>query len=141
MGYPQEMSLCDANFDSNMNLINTPAANGKTVVLFSRPGCPHCEHMTDEYNGAAGLAPDVAFKVVNTGECRGVMNFASSPSSPFKVNGVPKVVGYYNGQYFSTYVRNENAPAENLKNFRRASDLALFGQTIGAVAPVQHQSA
>ena len=141
MGYPQEMSLCDANFDSNMNLINTPAANGKTVVLFSRPGCPHCEHMTEEYKGAMASAPDVAFKVVNTGECRGVMASASGPTSPFKVNGVPKIVGYSNGQYFSTYVRNDMAPAENLKNFRRASDLALFGQTIGTVAPVQHQSA
>jgi hypothetical protein len=141
MSYPQEMSLCDANFDSNMNLVNTPAANGKTVVLFSRPGCPHCEHMKDEYKGAVGLAPDVNFKVVNTGECSGVRAAASGPTSPFKVNGVPKIVGYLNGKYFSTYVRNENAPPENLKNFRRASDLALFGQTIGTIAPVQHQSA
>ena len=141
MSYPLQMMLCDANFDPNMNLVDTSAANGKTVVLFSRPGCPHCKHMTEEYKGAIGLAPDVTFKVVNTGDCRGVMAAASGPTSPFKVNGVPKIVGYLNGQYFSTYVRNEMAPAENLKNFRRASDLALFGQTIGTVAPVQHQSA
>ena len=141
MSYPEQMSLCDANFDSQMNLVNTDAAVGKTVVLFSRPGCPHCEHMTEDYKGARGLAPGVNFKVVNTGNCRGVMATASGPASPFKVNGVPKIVGYLDGKYFSTYVRNDKAPAENLKNFRRAADLALFGQTIGTVAPIQHQSA
>ena len=98
-GYPFTLN----NWNRNYN-INIP---GKVVILFYRDGCPHCETMKPAYAEAAKVAQTMGatFGFVNTGEPEQeqLMNFISKDQSPYDVNGVPTIVSYYNGRFFSKF--------------------------------------
>ena len=134
--------LCDQNFDDSLNIIHPELSQGNVVVMWQRPGCPHCDIMKPHFQSAEGLSTTGAkFAIVDIQQCPGAFRKANGPMSPYKVAGVPKTVSYINGKYFSTYVNNPDAPAEIRGGYRKADDIALYADTIGTVQPVQNQYA
>jgi thiol-disulfide isomerase/thioredoxin len=135
-------TLSDDDFDTGMRIVNPELSQGNVVVMFQRPGCPHCDIMKPHFENAEKMATTpVKFAVVDIRESRGAYEKANGPNSPFKVTGVPKTVSYVDGQYFSTYVYNPDADRSVASNYRKAGDISLYADTIGAVQPVQHANA
>jgi len=135
-------TLCDENFDDALNIIHPELSQGDLVVMWQRPGCPHCDIMKPEFEKADRLTTAGAkFAIVDIRQCPGAFAKANGPMSPYKVAGVPKVVSYSNGKYFSTYVNNPDAAPEIRAGYRKAADIALYADTIGTVEPVQNQYA
>jgi thiol-disulfide isomerase/thioredoxin len=133
-------ALCDENFDNQMRIVHPELSSGKVVVMFQRPGCPHCDIMKPHFVDAEKMSVGGAkFAIVDISQCRGAFDKANAPSSPFAVKGVPKVVSYLDGQYFSTYVHNADSSAS--ANYRKAADIAIYADTIGIANRVQHPNA
>ncbi len=107
-GYP--FSIRDWNKDYT---INKP---GKVVIFFYRDGCPHCEHMKPDYSQAVQNASKIGATLgyVNTAESQHqpLMEFIGQSQSPYDVDGVPTIVSYYNGRFFSKF--GGQRTAENL---------------------------
>lgn len=117
-------SLSAKDFDENFNLIN-PKFKGKVVVLFHRPTCPHCVHFKPEYEKAARSSGDVKFTEFNTDNNPNFLQkLYGSQTARFKIDGVPTVVSFFDGQYFSTY-----GPTN--KNFRTKEDVLEYASGIG----------
>jgi len=121
--------LVDSQFDSNFKL----QLPGKVVVLFYRPGCPHCDVYHPEYVKAAQKGyPGVTFSEINTSEHPNVLSrLANMSNPPFSVRGVPTVVCFNNGKYYSTYGANN-------EKFRTVEDTLEYASGIGS-APIVYK--
>ena len=77
----------------------------KVVVMFFRDGCPHCEHLKPDYEQASksNTNSDITFAYVNTSKNPELMQLIGSKTSPFQVEGVPTLVSYNNGRFFSKF--------------------------------------
>jgi len=139
-----KLSFSDKDFDKDMNLINKDAKD-KTIILFYSPMCGHCLAIKKDYidlaktslNGDFGN--DITIAVVNTSIERDLMQRIHSPDMvnerEYTVLGVPAIVSYYKGQYYSTYSRGESE--EEKKNFRKLTDLIDYTKGVGS-APITY---
>jgi len=100
------LPLSNRDFDIDMTLINK-SAKPKSVVIFFNPGCGHCIDFKPTYEKLArdlnNSSKDITIATVNTGENRDLITRINNRQQDFVVQGVPTIVGYYNGKYFSTY--------------------------------------
>lgn len=104
------ISLSNKDFDIDMNLTKK-GLKQKVFVVFFNPGCGHCVHFKPVYEELANMSNqnklDTSIATVNTGENRDLMQRINDPEMAskrdFLVQGVPTIVSYHNGQYFSTY--------------------------------------
>lgn len=125
--------LTSADFDDNLNLLD-PELQGPVVILFWSSGCPHCTHYHPTFTEAAKEAAKygVAFAEVHTPDNPDLMAVIENhPGAKFKVEGVPTVVSYINGQYWSTY-----GPGKFRERFRTFPETVLFAKTIQKVPVV-----
>ena len=132
------VDLKDSDFDEAMNLTKRDAKE-KTIVLFYSPMCHHCVRMKGDYIELAEqaiqgkLGNDVTVAAVNSMDNQDLMRRIHSPDMieqrEFLVNGVPTIVSFYKGQYYSTYGPSETE--EGRKKFRTLEDLIEYTNGIG----------
>ena len=138
------LKLQDKDFDDVMNLVNKDAKE-KTIILFYSPMCGHCVRMKPAYFDLAESAlqgkfgDNVTVASVNTMDNQDLMQRIHSPdmisAREYVVQGVPTIVSYYKGQYYSTYDAGKSE--EEKKKFRTLEDLMEYVQGIG-VAPITY---
>jgi thiol-disulfide isomerase/thioredoxin len=89
----------------------------KVVIMFFRDGCPHCEHLKPDYSQVANSNKpnDITFAYVNTSKQPELMKFIAGPNSPYDIEGVPTIVSYHNGRFFSKF--GGGRTAENLMKY------------------------
>lgn len=126
------IKLTDSDFDKDLNLINK-RCKSKSIILFYSPACGHCVRFKPAYSEVAELLKnkDVSVCSVNTSENQDLSRRINDPQMaskrPYLVQGVPKVVSYYNGKYFSTY-----APGSHGKYpYRSVEDVLEYSDGIG----------
>jgi thiol-disulfide isomerase/thioredoxin len=118
------VTLNDADFDKNFRL-KRKDLQGAVVVLFYRPSCPHCVTFKPNYWQAANKAPGgVKFAALNTEDNPATLQRLNASDAPFEVQGVPTVVSYDHGEYYSTY-----GPSN--AEFRTPKDVLKFAGSIG----------
>jgi thiol-disulfide isomerase/thioredoxin len=140
------VDLTDADFDAKMNLASNKNIKKRTVILFYSPQCGHCVRFKPEYEALAErvfkgeMGDDVTIAKVDSSVNRDLMNRIHDPKfaaeREFNVMGVPTVVGYYNGKYYSTYAPGETE--EERKNFRTVKDLMDYISGLGT-APIVYK--
>ena len=122
------IKLSNKDFDQNMNLTSHPRK--KAVILFYSPFCGHCKVMHPEYIKAAkqNIDGNTIYAVVDSSKNPELMKKVEKNSRRlFNVQGVPTMVSYDRGQYFSTYGMCD----ENKRTFRTAGDINLYSRGIG----------
>lgn len=126
------IELNDSSFDKDLNLIDK-RCKSKSIVLFYSPQCGHCVRFKPAYAKVAELLKnkDVSVCSVNTAENRDLSARINDPQfaskRPYLVRGVPKVVSYYNGKYFSTYAPGSHGQHE----YRSVDDVLEYINGIG----------
>ena len=138
------LKLQDKDFDDVMSLVNKDAKD-KTIVLFYSPMCGHCVRMKPAYFDLAESAlqgkigDNVTVASINTIDNQDLMRRIHSPDMisdrEYTISGVPTIVSYYKGQYYSTYGPGQSE--QEKKNFRTLEDLMEYVQGIG-VAPITY---
>ena len=120
------INLTENDFDGNFNLKN-PDLKGKVVVLVHRPTCPHCVHFKPNYIAAAKAAPSsIKFAQLNTDNSPNFLqNLMQSNTAKFMIRGVPTVVSFIDGQYYSTYGPNNS-------KYRTMEDVLEYADGIGS---------
>jgi|688.fasta_scaffold153820_2 thiol-disulfide isomerase/thioredoxin len=116
------LPLSNKDFDIDMNLINKKT-KPKTLVIFFNPGCGHCVNFKPTYEELAKKfnndpSKNITIATVNTGENRDLMQRINDKQKDFEVQGVPTVISYYGGQYYSTYAPGDkgNHPYRSLED-------------------------
>ena len=136
-------SLSNKDFDAEMNLKNKDC-KPKTVILFYSPRCGHCVRFKptfleflDEVNGGK-YGSDMSARIINTSADGELMKqmFSKPDEREYLVEGVPMVVSYNNGKYYSTYGPDETE--EGMKKFRTKQDLIEYIQGVGS-APITYK--
>ncbi len=122
------IELTQASFDANFNLVD-PRRKPKTVVLIYRPTCHFCNLYKPDYIAASkSCGPDTVFAMINTDAHPAFLqSLRNAPNAPFKVKGVPHIVGYNNGKYYSTYVDSRDG-----KVYRSIEDTLEYADGIGS---------
>jgi len=128
---PSIIFLTNQDFDPQGNLTNFSGINA--VVWFFSHGCGHCQHMKSEYEKfAMSLAnsPSIRALAVDTAKHRDLMMRIKPETFGFAVMGVPMVVGYNKGKFYSEYADDDRA------KFRTAESLLQYASGIGS-APIE----
>lgn len=128
---PNIIFLTNQDFDEQGNLTNFSGVNG--VVWFFSHGCGHCQHMKAEYEKFAMLlanSPSIRALAVDTAKYRDLMSRVKPEVFGFSVMGVPMVVGYNKGKFYSEYADDDRT------KFRTAESLLQYASGIGS-APVE----
>ena len=142
------LNLSSNDFDEQLNLIDPPSCKqdpstclryGKLVILVYRPGCPHCDiyHPTFVQAAQSNTDPNLRFAELNTSDnpdFLGKVN-AAQGTIEFKIQGVPTVLGYQAGRFYSVYGASD---ASSGKKFRSLQDTLEYGQGIGS-APIIYE--
>ena len=112
--------------------LKDPWNKGNCVILFYMDGCGHCRHFKPIFDQAAAEEdPRVCkyFKVNIDPETKAdqvsyfmLDQYMKEPEAPFQVDGVPHVVSYSQGKFFS-----------NFGGDRTKEDVMAFGRSIGKV--------
>ena len=95
--------------------LKAPFNQGKVLILFQRPGCPHCDHFKPTFLQASDMIKDVTFAVVDTSEEQKLMQMLEQSNSPYDIQGVPTVLSHYNSKFFSKFGGDRNI--DNLKKY------------------------
>lgn len=123
------ISITEKSFDKDMNLIHPSLSKGKTLVLFFSPRCPHCTKFKPSYSEASGKLNGVKFALIDTSETP-ILDIINSNTGKreYLVDGVPTLVSYLNGKYYSTYgpAQDNTGPA-----FRSVDDVIIYAKGIG----------
>lgn len=128
---PNIIFLTNQDFDSQGNLPNFSDVNA--VIWFFSHGCGHCQHMKSEYEKfALSLAnsPSIRALAVDTGKHRDLMMRIKPDVFGFAIMGVPMVVGYNKGKFYSEYADDDRT------KFRTVESLLQYASGIGS-APVE----
>jgi thiol-disulfide isomerase/thioredoxin len=125
------LPLSNKDFDIDMNLLNKKAKQ-KTLVIFFNPGCGHCISFKPTYENLAQKfnndnSKDITIATVNTGDNRDLMQRINNRQQDFTVQGVPTVVSYHDGQYYSTYAPGNKGE----KPYRSLEDVIEYINGIG----------
>jgi len=132
------LKLKNEDFDDDLNLLHPKAKSGKTVILFFSPMCGHCVHFHPTYeqlakdNADGVLGDNITIAEVNTSENRDLMGKIHNPSlmsrRHYLVQGIPTVVSYSNGQFFSIYANGSKGSSP----YRSLDDLKDYIEGIGS---------
>mgnify|MGYP006139433883 CR=1 FL=1 len=82
-----------------------------TIMLFFRPGCPHCDNMQDDWGKLkqSGLPSNYKFVDVDT-----TLDKNKSLASEYGVSGVPHIVKSLSNGYYKVYSGNRSVqPMKN----------------------------
>lgn len=116
MAETNTVQLTNKDFDIDMNLVKS-GLKPKVLVVFFHPSCGHCVHFKPVYEELAEMSKNgkldgISIATVNTADNRDLMQRIMDPElrskRDFLVEGVPTIVSYHNGQYFSTYAPGPN---------------------------------
>ena len=115
--------LGSSDFDSNGNIVSFPMPTG--VVMFWAEFCGHCQHAKPEFTKLASMLPTgmKAFSV-DTVANKDLMMKMNPQTWGYSARGVPTIVGYYKGKFYSEY-----APTND--KFRTAEDLLEYASGLG----------
>ena len=103
------------NFNKDFTL-KEPLRSQNTVILFYSDNCPHCVHFKPEYMQAA--ADDSAvYCAVNVDKNQQLMQALDGKNSPFDVSGVPTIVSFHGGKFYSKFGGKRNS--QNVQNYAR----------------------
>ncbi len=139
------MSLRSDQFDAQLNIVdpscmqNNPNClrNGNLIILVYRPGCPHCDiyHPTFVQASNSHQIPNLRFAEINTTDEPDFLNKvrAAQGTIEFKIDGVPTVLGYSSGRFYSVY--GPSAPGQSQHSFRSLGDTIEYASGIGT-API-----
>ncbi len=131
--------LTNADFNTNFELKpSTGLANKKVAIFFHLPGCPACVATKPNWKQAVKIGrtalPDVVFAEVNAGEPEGrallIRLNDKASTAQYRVQGVPSIVSYHKGKYFSTYGPSEVNEA-NPYEYRTVADILQYSSGIG----------
>src|SRR6185437_2569043 len=103
-GWAGSVNELDGSYFQASGALYGEIFNGKAVILvFYSPGCGWCQKLKPTFNQAAeaNTNTDLMYAVVNASSNRQLM--AGTRNWPYKVNGYPTIVGYYNNQYVGIY--------------------------------------
>jgi len=129
---PPVIQLRDQDFDDLLN-ISRPDFKNKSVVMFYSPSCSHCHHMLPHFVQAAKqLDPSVKFGVCNIQENPQVMMRQRSPDSLYVIPGVPKMVSFADGNYYSTYSSRPGMNPQQASKYRKLEDIIDYINGIGS---------
>jgi dual specificity protein phosphatase 1B len=126
--------LTNDDFDPQGNLVNFAGING--VVLFFSHGCGHCRKMMPEYEKLASALtqnPTTRALAVDTGKHRDLMTRLNPAAFGYAIRGVPAVVGYNKGKFYSEYADDDPSA------FRTAQSLLQYAMGIGTSPIVMDQ--
>lgn len=130
------VSLSLQNFDDQLNLTDPELRNKKVIILVHRPGCMWCEKYMPDYINAekANSDPSIVFAHIDTSKNPQFLETVRSLQGqiPFKIDGVPSVISYYNGQFYSTYEDSRDG-----KTYRSIEDTLEYANGIGS-APITY---
>jgi thioredoxin-like negative regulator of GroEL len=120
------IELSTSDFDADFNLSRKDLLKKKVVLLIHRPTCGHCVHFKPEYFKASENAGSVIFAAIDTDSNPDFMrSLMQSAGAQYKPRGVPTVVSFNNGKYWSTYGANNN-------KYRTAEDVLEYVAGIGS---------
>ena len=126
------IQLDGSSFDKDLNLIDR-RCKAKSIILFYSPSCGHCVRFKPAYGTVARMLKnkDVSVCSVDMSENQDLWKRINDPQMasrrPYLVRGVPKVVSYYNGKYFSTYAPGNSGRHE----YRSVDDVLEYIDGIG----------
>lgn len=119
--------LTNDDFDAQGNLTNFSGVNG--VIWFFSHGCGHCMHMKGEYEKFAQLlsnSPNIRAFAVDTAKHRDLMMRVKPEIFGYMIRGVPTIVGYAGGKFFSEYEDDDRS------KFRTAESLLQYAMGLGS---------
>jgi thioredoxin-like negative regulator of GroEL len=125
MTFPIELTSNDFSKDGNLDLIN-PKLQGKAVILFWHPGCGHCVNFKPNFEDFAGRCTSAKVGMINTAENQDIGPLVNK-SNKFRLNGVPMVVSYNKGKFFSEYGQG----SMGTHPYRSSEDLLEYADEIG----------
>jgi thiol-disulfide isomerase/thioredoxin len=142
------LKLSSNSFDEQLNLVDPPSCKkdpstclryGKVVILVYRPGCPHCDiyHPTFVQAAKTNTDPNLRFAELNTTDNPDFLGKVNSVKGTieFEIQGVPTVLGYQAGSFYSVYGASEPSTG---KKFRSVEDTLEYGNGIGS-APIIYE--
>ena len=98
--------LDNGDFDQNFRLTHPVCSRANCAIMFYSPMCGHCKVMKPEYAQASksNKTGNVVYAAVDASQNQDLLMRIgqSQRNSPFSVQGVPTVVSYNTGKYFST---------------------------------------
>ena len=104
------------------------------IILFYMTGCHWCDICKPDFIEAASFGmSNVIFSMIDISKPDGQLlkeKLNSVRNPKFIVKGVPKIVGYKNGEFYAVY-------AKGGPNFRQADDFLAFAQGIKKDVPVE----
>ena len=104
------------------------------IILFYMTGCHWCDICKPDFIKAATIGmSNVRFSMIDISKPDGQalkekLNSVRNPK--FNVKGVPKIVGYKNGEFYAVY-------AKGGPDFRKTNDFLAFAQGIKKDVPVE----
>jgi thiol-disulfide isomerase/thioredoxin len=112
-------------FNQDLTL-RDPLNQGKVIIIFYRDSCPACSQFKPTFIQAVGVPnQNVQYIAVNTEEESNQKLLKDIDArGPFMITGVPTVVGYFNGKFYSKFGGD-----------RTVQELVKYGQGLGT-APV-----
>jgi thiol-disulfide isomerase/thioredoxin len=126
--------LSSQSFDSNFNLVDPRVRQGKTIILVYRTGCGWCEDYHPRFKEAESLNrqggdPSIHFAELNTADNPNFISEVQSMAGNigFQIKGVPTILGYANGQFYSMYEDSK----EPGKTYRSVEDTLEYVNGIG----------
>ena len=114
------IQLNDAQYITPSFNLKEPFSHGNAVMLFYRDGCPHCDHFKPDFMRAALQDDQNLYIMVNTAQSPDIMRLLDRQNAPFRVRGVPTMVSFNRGKYFSKFGGD-----------RTAQNTLLYAQGIG----------
>jgi thioredoxin-like negative regulator of GroEL len=125
MTIPIELTYNDFSKDGNLTLLN-PKLQGNAVILFWHPGCGHCVNFKPNFEDFARKCTFAKVGMINTAENQDIGSIINQ-SNKFRLNGVPMVVSYNKGNFFSEYGQGSIGKHA----YRSSEDLLEYASEIG----------
>jgi len=127
--------LKSSDFNDMFDLMHKDAKEKKVIVLVHRPGCMWCEKYKPDYlaaeekNMSDKIDSSLVFAELDTSKNPDFIGRVAEMQGrlPFKVEGVPTILGYYDGKFFSMYEDSR----EPTKVYRSIQDTLDYGKGIG----------